>query len=217
MIAVPAGVYPISAGADATFERGLGSAREELAAYRIDRTEVTNAEYRACYEAGACPWPAEIDSATRTNYFLDPAYADYPVVQVEWESAQSYCAWKGKRLPTAAEWEVAATWAPATARSYRYPWGETWEPALVIGGGGFVDTAPVGSRSPQGNSPLGVADISGNVMEWTGSAVASYPRLVMIKGGSWRDSPGRLLPSAFHLIRKTAASNAVGFRCAASQ
>ncbi len=216
VIAVPAGAYTVSADADGAFSGQIQPRRVDLPAFVIDRTEVTNAQYRACYSAGACPWPAANHSATRTDYFLDPAFAAHPVLHVDWEGAERYCSWRGMRLPTPAEWEVAASFAPATARYYRFPWGETWQPELVVGGGGFTDTAPVGSRSPRGDSPLGAADMAGNVAEWTSSASTVDPGLVMVRGGSWRSSPDRLLPSALQLIRKSDASNSVGFRCAAT-
>jgi hypothetical protein len=217
VVAIPAGVYTVSADADGAFSGQLLPRRIELPAYVIDRTEVTNAAYRRCYSAGACPWPARQDSATRTDYFLDRTYAEYPVLWIDWDSAQAYCAWRGMRLPSPEEWEVAAAYAPATGRFYRYPWGHEWDPMRVVGGGGFTDTAPVGSRSPQGDSPWGVADLAGNVAEWTSSVSTTHPDLAMIRGGSWRSPPRDLLPTALQLVRKHAANDVIGFRCAALQ
>ena len=72
-----------------------------LDAFWIDRTEVTNDQYRKCMEAGAC---------TEPRYWGDDAYnaPDKPVVGVSWEDARVYAAWVGGRLPTEAEWEKAA-------------------------------------------------------------------------------------------------------------
>ncbi len=63
----------------------------ELSAYWIDQTEVTNAQYRMCVEAGACQPPASGDSDTRMGYYDDPAFANYPVVHVNWQQASAYC------------------------------------------------------------------------------------------------------------------------------
>ena len=100
-----------------------------LAAFRLDRTEVTNAAYRGCVAAGRCPWPTGDAAARRA--FVDPAFDALPVVNVTWDAAATYCASLGQRLPTAAEWEVAAGFAPATGRYYRYPWGDLFQPQVA--------------------------------------------------------------------------------------
>ncbi len=150
--------------------------------FRIDRYEVTNARYRACVAARVCRAPAALDSHSRSPYYGDPAYDAFPVVQVSWDDAGEFCAWLGRRLPTEAEWELAARGdctrvAPTTCgvEDLRpYPWGvelPTCERAnhddLVAGycvAGG--DTDRVGAR-PTGASPYGVHDLAGNVAEWT--------------------------------------------------
>jgi formylglycine-generating enzyme required for sulfatase activity len=79
-----------------------------ISAFAIDATEVTNVEYGRCVDAGACAPPASMSSVARSRYFDDPAFAEYPVVAVDWEKASSFCRWAGKRLPSEAEWEKAA-------------------------------------------------------------------------------------------------------------
>jgi formylglycine-generating enzyme required for sulfatase activity len=74
-----------------------------LDAFWIYKTEVTNAQYRKCAEGGACTLPGK----TRL-YYDDSAYADSPVIYVDWYKAKAYCEWAEGRLPTEAEWEKAA-------------------------------------------------------------------------------------------------------------
>ena len=154
--------------------------------FRIDRFEVTNARYAACVAAGACLAPGSRDSHTRHDYHSLPEYADYPVLRVSWDDAVAFCTRIGRRLPTEAEWELAARGdcgivAPATCGPEDvppYPWGvgdptcdlANFDDAAggaecVVGG----DTDEVGIR-PTGASPYGVDDLAGNVAEW----VADY-------------------------------------------
>ena len=129
-----------------------------LDAFYIDKTEVTNAQFKAfCDATGYLP-PANPD--------WDPDYfhskADYPVLQITYDQATAYCAWRHKRLPTEAEWEKAARGTDAR----KYPWGNDWDPKRVNAWGEpYKYTAPVGSF-PEGASPYGAVDMAGNVWEW---------------------------------------------------
>ena len=154
-----------------------------LDGFWIDRTEVNNAQYRTCVEAGVCTPPARADSDTRDRYYGDSAYDDYPVIHVSWHQAEAYCAWAGGRLPTEAEWEYAAR----GPEGRRYPWGDEYDGTRLnscdvncgygwseaIFDDGYEDTAPVGSY-PSGASWCGALDLAGNVWEWMADRFGPY-------------------------------------------
>jgi len=123
-----------------------------LAAFEIDRTEVTQGRYAACMAeqkcgAPSCAWNCDESSS--------------PAVCVTWDQAKAYCAWAGGRLPTEAEWELAARGMDGR----KYPWGNG-EPSCgldnMAGCGGKVDAV---GQHPDGASPYGAVDMSGNVVE----------------------------------------------------
>ena len=91
----------------------LVARKVHLDAFAIDRYEVTGAQYRACVAAGHCDVGPLVDGDRR--YIRD----EWPVSNVTWQDAASYCAWVGKRLPTEAEWEKAAR----GPKAFRWPWG----------------------------------------------------------------------------------------------
>jgi formylglycine-generating enzyme required for sulfatase activity len=101
---------------------------------------------------------------------------DHPVNGISWYEADAYCKFVGGRLPKEVEWEAAATWNPDTNRPLQFPWGNlfTFTRETVFGNSGDdpkypgFQSSPVGVY-PEGTSPLGCWDMSGNVFEWTSS------------------------------------------------
>jgi formylglycine-generating enzyme required for sulfatase activity len=203
--------------------------------YYIDLYEVTNAEYAACVAEGVCALPAETSSATRDSYYGDSEFDNYPVIHVTWEDADTYCTWRGARLPTAAEWEKAAR----GPESLNYPWGDTFDGDVLNFcdvncpedaffhspdpnfDDGYADTAPVGSY-PEGVSPYGLFDMGGNVIEWMADTLKDMFVQVSLdspirRGGSWAQSGGAATSPAHDVINGDRPSdNFTGFRCAST-
>jgi eukaryotic-like serine/threonine-protein kinase len=241
---VPAGFFQMG-GLDEKAQADEKPAHKvTLDAFWIDKVPVTNAMYDLCVKAGVCNVPREIKSVTRTLYFGNSDFADYPVVYVSWEDARMYCEWAGRRLPTEAEWEYAAR----GSSDYRtYPWGNEAPSDLYANFNYAVkDTSRVGSY-PTGASPFGALDMAGNVWQWVADYYSDTYYQVSpennpagpeqagvnglrrsIRGGSWLDSDVniRLANRGFALAPnleadplaesyKGDAKDNIGFRCAA--
>jgi formylglycine-generating enzyme required for sulfatase activity len=149
--------------------------KKTLPEYWIARTPVTNAEYaRFVVETGYKPpehWKGKIPPQD---------LAEHPVVNVNWEDAASYAEWAEGRLPTEEEWEKAARGTDGR----EYPWGNTFDKEKCNSAEGHIGgTTPVGQYSPAGDSPYGVADMAGNVWEWTASEHEKGGRVV--RGGAF--------------------------------
>jgi formylglycine-generating enzyme required for sulfatase activity len=174
MVFIPAGEFTM--GSDLGGDDEKPERKIFLDAFCIDQYEVTNGQYKECADAGACNPPAQSSSSTRLSYYDNPKYDNYPVIWVTWDDAQAYCRWRGKRLPTEAEWEKAARGTDGRL----WPWGNSepdgiklnlcdvncvydWKESHIDDG--YQDTAPVGSFEA-GKSPYGVYNMVGNVREW---------------------------------------------------
>lgn len=196
LVYVPEGEFLMGAGPEERY--ALPSEKPQhtvyLDAFWIDQTEVTNAMYAKCVKAGGCAPPKRTVNADRTDYYNNPAKANYPMIYVTWQEAQNYCSWAGRRLPTEAEWEKAARGEDGRP----YPWGsdqptcqlantwawnyyDSWNDKVGVQKGCSDGPVAVGSF-PIGASPYGVLDMIGNVGEW----VADY-----YSGTYYGESPER--------------------------
>ncbi len=161
---------------------------------------------------------------------LDPAA---PVVHVSWYEADAYARWSGKRLPTEAEWEKAASWDPDTGTKRLYPWGDE-EPTPTRANLDQLAfrTAQVGAY-PEGASAYGVLGMVGDVWEWTSSDLYAYPGFEafpyreyseiffgpdykVLRGGSWATRPGAIRNTFRNWDYPIRRQLFCGFRCARS-
>lgn len=237
MVYVEAGAFIEGSNAGFSYMKPQGELR--LDGFWIDRYEVTVEQYAACVQAGVCTVP------TTKGYGLCNWKASgprserlkHPINGVDWEQARAYCAWRGKRLPTEAEWEKAARGTDGRT----YPWGNA-KPSCkhavmknAEGNGkghgcGENRTWEVGSK-PDGVSPYGAHDMAGNVSEWTADGYKAHhdadaghrgegaePRRV-VRGGDWTSDDGGLVTSYLSAFKRSSAppsssSVVLGFRCA---
>ena len=199
-----------------------------LDGYYIDKFEVTNALYEPCVRAGVCKAPIKADSFTRSSYYGNPAYDNYPVIYVDWNMANAFCEWRGASLPTEAQWEKAARGTDERV----YPWDKgldcqksnfTFNSRVCIGGTSKVD------NYESGKSPYGVYDMAGNVWEWvadwysetyyTSPSSTNPPgpdsgRARVARGGSWTRSDGEIRSANRINYAPTYFNFDLGFRCA---
>ncbi len=231
MVYIPGGEF--SMGSDEGNENESPRHKVCLDAFYIDRYPVTNEDYKRFVDATGYPVPCyEVEWADVGEYNWDPetrtppkGKEKHPVVLVTWQDAQVYATWAGKRLPTEAEWERAARGADGR----RWPWGNDF----VEGRSNTKETeingtTPVGQYSPDGDSPGGVGDMTGNVWEWTASLFRPYPYDAddgresregagwrVLRGGSWSNPLDRARCTA-RLDGDFLFFSNVGFRCAVS-
>lgn len=180
MVEISAGIFTMGRDDGPADERPAH--RVTLPAYRIDRLPVTNAEFAMFLDAvgpfntrGERLFDVDDPDArihrSGGRWIADAGYERHPVVEVSWAGARDYCAWRGKRLPTEAEWEKAARGSDER----RYPWGNGVPDATRAQfNARFNETAPV-DRFPAGASAYGVQGLAGNAWEWVSSAYRPYP------------------------------------------
>jgi eukaryotic-like serine/threonine-protein kinase len=245
MVRVPAGSFRM--GADDGDDDQKPAHDTRVAGFERDATEVTVAAYSACVQAGACTPPAtHVDWPGVTSQdhavfddFCNAGRPDrqaHPVNCVDWSSADAYCRWSGKRLPTEEEWEYAARGPEGRT----FPWGTDAPSAGVTNACGkecsdemkargrsvgalyaasdhWPFTAPVAKYPP---NPFGLYDLAGNVWEWTSGHYCPYttpscgdPRRVA-RGGSWDVVEAKFLRTADRAPYDPATRNTnIGFRC----
>lgn len=201
--------------------------RVELPAYRIGRYPVTVAEYRKFLEDGGYENPSWWTAggfglyAKPEDWQVQLRHPTRPVTWVCWYEAQAYCRWAGCRLPSEAEWEHAARGDDGR----RYPWGDAPPDATRMNYAGQIGSpTPVGVY-PLGNSPLGIADLAGNVWEWCEDAYGPYgqngPKPSrptgaqierVVRGGAWHGQAIDCRVSARSPLRPDHRDVHVGFR-----
>ena len=205
--------------------------------FYIDSYEVANGQYSAFLHTRSWRVPRVDDGFASWNGWtgaqFPPGFRDHPVVGVWWEGAQAYCAWRGDRLPTEAEWEKAARGKDGRP----FPWGDEYvagDANIAVEEDGYLHTAPVGSFSGDA-TPDGVRDFGGNVSEWAQDWFEAdyYTRsptenpagpdepvgagFRVVRGGNWTWTPSQAQSSL--ATRRSAwlpgrATTTIGFRCA---
>ena len=228
MVLIPAGSFVMG------FEGGDGDEKPShsviLQEYYIDKFEVTNSQYRLCVSGNVCKPPSLFSSSTRSNYFNNPSYDNYPVIYVSWDDARTYCEWFGARLPTEAEWEKAAR---GGLDGKIYPWGDE-NPSCDrgaanganFGGCTSLDTIIVENFGANG---YGIYDMAGNVWEWVADWYeSSYYNYTpsdnplgpqsgitkVIRGGRWSSTVGGLRVAGRNNAYPSDSTEYGGFRCA---
>ena len=259
MINVPGGPFVIGTD-DRTW--ALDNERSahgvEIPGFYLDKTPVTNRAYLGFVEGGGYErenlWDPEgwewimeerifapkhwyqkepHDWWTQRFGFDEPLQMDAPVVHVSWYEADAYARWAGKRLPTEAEWEKAASWDPETETKRLYPWGD--EPPTPGGARANLDQLAFGAAEvgayPAGVSAYGILGMIGEVWEWTATEFSAYPGFEsfpypeysevffdkgyrVLRGGSWATRPGAIRNTFRNWDFPVRRQLFVGFRCA---
>ncbi len=187
LVLIPAGDFVMGSDPDSDpqalpFSGEMPQHMHPTAEYYIGKYEITSEEYAAFiadngylnplyWSADGWAWrvaaditkPSPWNEWPQVHSHIGIQFPDYPIYQISWYEAEAFCNWAAGRLPSEAEWEKAARGTDGRI----YPWGNEWDPSKVnYDDGPFSVPEPVGSYSPEGDSPYGLADASGNVKEW---------------------------------------------------
>jgi ergothioneine biosynthesis protein EgtB len=242
MLEIPAGEFEMGNDSIDALDNERSLHRVYLDSYWIDRYPITCGQYRVFIEASGYQnsrwwstdgwkWLQENPVKEPLYWSADPTWDNHPVCGVSWYEAEAYAQFVGKRLPTEAEWEKAASWDAATGRRHTYPWGNT-EPHLshcnhdnAVGHTTAVDAYP------KGQSAYGCYDMLGNVWEWTASWFDGYEGFVaypyrgysqtyfdgqhrVLRGSSWATRPWAMRSSFRNWYYPSVRQILAGFRCA---
>jgi len=243
MIEIPSGYFEQGNESIDALDNERPVHRVNLETYWIDRYPVTCGQYRRFMEAGgyhnrswwsAAGWKWLHQQVIQPLYWSDhPCWNNHPVCGVSWYEAEAYARFVGKRLPTEAEWEKAASWDVENTVRRTYPWGEAaLDSDRCNHDNVFSQTTPVDAY-PDGQSSYGLYDTLGNVWEWTASVFQGYEGFVsypyagyskvyfdgqhqILKGGSWATRPWALRCSFRNWYHPGVRQILAGFRCARS-
>jgi len=233
MVFVPAGTFVMGSKLGADDERPMREVY--LNAFYIDRYEVTNGEYveflntvqDRLERCGShdCIDTKDDDPDSHIlyqagRYAVETRYENHPAIKVSWYGAKACCEYRGKRLPSEAEWEKAARGTEGTA----YPWGNEFDAYRANTDYRVGDTTPVGSY-PDGVSPYGAYDMAGNVWEWVADWYQAYPgsddqsdlwgqKYKVVRGGSWNHPGYDARCTCRDIAHPARRILVVGFRCA---
>lgn len=225
MVLVSAGSFTMGSDTGETISKPAH--KVELPAFYIDKTEVTNAQYKEFCDATSKKYPSDLEK----DYFLNRPNA--PVVGVSFEDAKAFAAWAGKRLPTEEEWEKAASWDEITQSKREFPWGNEFQKNNVA-----FETEKLSDvgKYPSGASFYGALDMSGNVLEWVDAYFQPYKdnpatdenfgeKFRVVRGGFFkaRDKDWLKTTKRVYIPPDTASTEdmtkdipSIGFRCAIS-
>jgi formylglycine-generating enzyme required for sulfatase activity len=212
-----------------------------LDAFHIDRYEVTNAQYKKFIDANPQWQKNRIPEKYHDGDYLKhwngnnypPDKGKHPVVYVSWYAAMAYAEWRGKRLPTEAEWEKAAR---GVRYGRDYAWGDSLDPSKANYGEEIGDTTPVGTYDMNG---YGLYDMTGNVWEWcldeydadfysispprnplsgrvVNNILSNFTNIRsarVLRGGSWVSNAKFVRVSDRTRFTPRITNNARGFRC----
>ncbi len=189
--------------------------------YAMDVYEVTNAQFRKFIEDNGYDSESHWSEAgwqwrqsrerRQPSYWSNEAVnqPEQPVVGVTWYEAEAYCCWAGKALPTEAQWEKACQGTDER----QYPWGDKpleTDKAEMIVKPEEIQTVAVGS-APQTQSPYGIHDLAGSVLEWTATEKADQG--FVLRGGSGPANSEYVGCNVSHTLLPSITANFLGFRC----
>ncbi|MEO6307258.1 MAG: formylglycine-generating enzyme family protein [Nitrospiraceae bacterium] len=226
MVEIPEGPFTMGFDGTQSLEDERPKHQVRLPTFFMDLHEVTTMQYASFLAA------TNRDAPWQWNGVDLSQHRDRPVIGVDWSDAVAYCVWKGKRLPTEAEWEKSARGTDAML----YPWGNqapSKDLANFASGARFSYSQvlmPVQSYE-QGKSPYGLYHMAGNVWEWVQDwyGVNYYEvsmeynpqgpeqgQFKVLRGGSWSDLPKYLLTYGRFKLSPETRNSHTGFRCAKS-
>jgi formylglycine-generating enzyme required for sulfatase activity len=213
---VPAGDFIM--GRDKGLDQEKPAHTVTLDDFYMDVYEVTQARYKECVNSGVCSEPKDVPNID--SFYQEP---DHPMTNVDWYQSQTYCEWRGARLPTEAEWEKAARGTDGRT----YPWGEEIDSTYADYGDAVGGTSAVGAYE-KNISPYGMYDMAGNVWEWTSEPLVPYPGNQgpqnyyreserALRGGTWYHGEPAILNTTFRYASfPEDEEHYIGFRCAVS-